>query len=38
MKIAVAAVKKEVGSDISGQAGRAPYYLIFDESGDLLEV
>lgn len=38
MKIAVAAVKKEVGSDISGQAGRAPYYLIFNESADLLEV
>ena len=37
MRIAVAAVGKEEGSEISNQGARAPYYLIFDENGKLLE-
>ena len=37
MKIAIAVIKKEEGSEISSQAGRAPYYLIFSEKGELLE-
>ena len=31
MKIAVAAIEKEENSEISSRAGRAPYFLIFDE-------
>jgi predicted Fe-Mo cluster-binding NifX family protein len=38
MKIAVAALKKDQTSQIVSQAGRAPYYLIFDEKANLLEV
>jgi len=37
MKIAVAAVRKNETSEIAPQAGRAPYYLIFNENGELLE-
>lgn len=37
MKVAVAAVKKDETSVIASQAGRAPYYLIFNENGELLE-
>lgn len=37
MKIAVASTKKTTDSDISENAGRAPYYLIFDGSGNLIE-
>ena len=37
MKIAVAALKKDQNSEISSQAGRAPYFLIFDEKSTLLE-
>jgi predicted Fe-Mo cluster-binding NifX family protein len=37
MKIAVAAMRKNECSEISVQAGRAPYYLIFTEDGKLLE-
>lgn len=37
MKIAVAALKKGENSEISTQAGRSPFYLIFDERGKLLE-
>lgn len=33
-KIAVAAVGDSINSEISMKAGRAPYYLIFDENGD----
>ncbi len=33
-KIAVAAVGESINSEISMNAGRAPYYLIFDENGD----
>jgi len=36
--IAVAAFKKTESSQIYDQAGRAPYYLIFDKRGNLLEV
>ncbi len=37
MKIAVAALKKQETSPISEQAGRAPFFLIFDENGKLEE-
>jgi len=37
MKIAVAALKKSENSPISGQAGRAPFFLIFDDTGALVE-
>jgi len=38
MKIAIASVGKNENSEISSRGGRAPYYLIFDENGKLLEV
>lgn len=38
MKIAVASTNKDKNSNISERAGRAPYYLIFSESGKVLEV
>lgn len=38
MKIAVAAYQKSQTSEISVQAGRAPFYLLFDERGALLEI
>lgn len=37
MKIAVASLGKDSSSELSPQAGRAPYYLIF-EDGKLMEV
>ena len=37
MKIAIAIKKKDKEPEISTQAGRAPFYLIFDEKGELLE-
>lgn len=37
MKIGVAAIEKNEKSEISRQAGKAPYYLIFDEKGKLLK-
>ncbi|MFW0837645.1 MAG: NifB/NifX family molybdenum-iron cluster-binding protein [Candidatus Komeilibacteria bacterium] len=37
MKIAIASLGKDANSEISPQAGRAPYYLIF-EDGELVEV
>jgi predicted Fe-Mo cluster-binding NifX family protein len=37
MRIAVAALKKKETSEIATQAGRAPFYLVFDESGTLVE-
>lgn len=37
MKIAVASLEKNEGAKIAQQAGRAPYYLIFNEKGELLE-
>jgi len=36
MRIAVAALKKKENSQISMQAGRAPYYLIFNEKSEIL--
>jgi len=38
MKIAIATINKEENSEISNRGGRAPYYLIFNEKGELLEV
>ena len=38
MKIAVAAYQKSETAEISVHAGRAPFYLIFDERGTLLEI
>jgi predicted Fe-Mo cluster-binding NifX family protein len=37
MKIAIATTGKNESSEISFQAGRAPYYLIFNEKIELLE-
>ncbi len=37
MKIAVAVLSDNENSEISDRAGRAPYYLIFDESGNVIE-
>ena len=36
-KIAIAAVGDSVNSEISTVAGRAPYFLLFDEKGDFLK-
>ena len=38
MKIAVAAINKNENSEISSRAGRSPYYLIFNEKGEFLEI
>jgi len=38
MKIAVAATNKDENSEISSLGGRALYYLIFNERGELLEI
>ena len=38
MKIAVAVVEGKKEAEISVMAGRAPYFLIFDKSANLLEV
>lgn len=37
MRIAIAALKKKENSQISMKAGRAPYYLIFNEKFEFLE-
>jgi len=37
MKIAIASLGEDKQSQISDQAARAPYYLIFNEKGELLE-
>jgi len=37
MKIAIATVDKSAQSQISTRGGRAPYYLIFNQEGELLE-
>jgi len=37
MKIAIASIDKNEDSEISSRGGRAPYYLIFNEKGELLE-
>ena len=36
--IAVATLEKTESSQISDKAARAPYYLVFDKSGKLLEI
>ena len=36
-RIAVAANGQEKSGQVSMEAGRAPYYLIFDKTGNLLE-
>ena len=38
MKIAIATLTKESTSQISTQAGRSPFYILFDEAGAILEV
>ncbi|MDZ7798974.1 MAG: NifB/NifX family molybdenum-iron cluster-binding protein [Patescibacteria group bacterium] len=37
MKIAIATLEKNPDSEISTSAGRAPFYLIFNEKGEVLE-
>ena len=37
MRIAVAATKKDKSADVSYYGGRAPFFLIFDEEGNLLD-
>lgn len=37
MLIAIATTKKNENSQISSQAGLAPYYLIFNQQGELIE-
>lgn len=37
MKIAISSDQKNTQSEISSLGGRAPYYLIFNEKGELLE-
>lgn len=37
MRIAVAATTNDISSNVSYYGGRAPFYLIFDERGNLLE-
>ena len=37
MKIAIATISKDENSEISSRAGRAPYFLIFNEKQELLE-
>lgn len=37
MIIAVAALDKNEDADISSRSGRAPYFLLFDEAGNLLD-
>jgi predicted Fe-Mo cluster-binding NifX family protein len=38
MKIAIAAIEKSENSPVSQRAGRAPYFLLFDGKGSLLEM
>ncbi len=37
MKIAIASLGKDISSEVSSQAGRSPYYLIFEDK-ELVEV
>lgn len=37
MRIAIASLGKNEDSEISERAGRSPYYLIFNEKGELME-
>lgn len=38
MKIAIAAEAQDLDAQVSYHGARAPYYLIFDKNGELLEV
>jgi len=38
MKIAIAAMAPDVNSGIAKHSARAPFYLLFDEHGEMLEV
>lgn len=38
MKIAIAVISRNDNSEISSRAGRAPFFLIFNEKEELLEV
>lgn len=38
MKTAIASKTKDKNSEISENAGRSPYYIIFDESKKMIEV
>ncbi|MFP4022517.1 MAG: NifB/NifX family molybdenum-iron cluster-binding protein [Candidatus Paceibacterota bacterium] len=37
MKIAIASVQNDKNSEVSDIAGRAPYYLIFNENSELID-
>ena len=37
MLIAIATIKETKNSQISSQSGRAPYYLIFNEKGEIVK-
>lgn len=37
MRVAIAAMKSDISSEVSSKAARAPFYLVFDENGELLE-
>lgn len=37
-KIAIASLGKSEDSEVSSVAGRSPYYLIFDNNGELIEI
>ena len=38
MKIAIAAMTPDVDAGIAKHSARAPFYLLFDEQGEMLEV
>ncbi|MGD8999798.1 MAG: NifB/NifX family molybdenum-iron cluster-binding protein [Granulosicoccaceae bacterium] len=38
MKIAIAAMTPDLDARIAKHSARAPYYLLFDEQGEMLEV
>lgn len=38
MKLAIAAMTPDVDSRIAKHSARAPFYLLFDEQGEMLEV
>ncbi len=38
MKIAISSTSKNKDANIDEKAGRAKYYLIFDESGEIIEI
>jgi len=38
MKIAVAVMKPEIEASVASHGARAPFYLLFNEKGEMLEV